>query len=666
MCPSLTGAKGLYHLIAADVGYPGVFHARLALKTATSDLWVYYPRSDSVGKIDSSKNAVDTYFRGDLDFAFGMAFTNWLEVSLRGRHKFDFVDCDDDPTEIGGKPREQYPRDWYYHGMENRASIGRGDTDLGIKFIPSVFYKMPFDFAVYPYISLATGIKRDTILDKTASFFTKRAPSNDGGVFRYFTNGRLVTGLSLLLSKTTKTHSPISGYLNLGYLYKGGKSNEFQYGIGTDVLFFNYFDPFIELWGATRSLFGEDPFGDRLPSYITLGLKFLGTGISADICVDFLVTGEKEYDFEDFIAPEEAERYCVATGWGVRPTWAINLGIGYSYDIYKMRPITNRGMVTGRIVDKVTKKGIDAVVSATGGKRIVSDPLTGSYDIEVEMGKARLVVSKEGYYDKTKTIEISRGERKIVDFELKPKTATSAITGRVIDKWTTKPIDNAKIELMVLAQKFDKGTLVKPTNITRVIDGEVYRLNLETGSWEKLEVSVEAVETPMDFNTLTASDEEGIYHLDPAPTGTHIVTASREDYISQSSPVVCNPDETVTFNFELLAEKIILYGIHFEFNKANIFVDSYPILDKLTQFLKESPDIRVEIGGHTDWVGTEVYNLELSTDRANAVRNYLIQHGAAPHRVIAKGYGEATPIANNSTEEGRALNRRIELKILKR
>jgi outer membrane protein OmpA-like peptidoglycan-associated protein len=206
--------------------------------------------------------------------------------------------------------------------------------------------------------------------------------------------------------------------------------------------------------------------------------------------------------------------------------------------------------------------------------------------------------------------------------------------------------------------------IVKEEDITQTIGGELYKLNLTTGVWEKVVVPTTKVEVLAD--TLVSTEKKGLYRLDLVPPGTHLIRAEKEGYITQVSPVVCEANKTSILNFELFAQKIILRGVHFEFDKANLLVDSYPILEKVYKFLKENPDIKVEIGGHTDWIASEEYNLDLSYRRANAVRNYLIMHGIDPDRLIAKGYGESMPIADNNTEEGRALNRRIELKILKK
>jgi len=99
----------------------------------------------------------------------------------------------------------------------------------------------------------------------------------------------------------------------------------------------------------------------------------------------------------------------------------------------------------------------------------------------------------------------------------------------------------------------------------------------------------------------------------------------------------------------------------FDFNKYQIKTAFYPHLDEIVTVLKQNPDMVVEIQGHTDNVGSEAYNRKLSENRAKAVRNYLIKKGLSDQRLIAVGFGKSRPKTTNRTEEGRALNRRVEL-----
>ncbi len=108
---------------------------------------------------------------------------------------------------------------------------------------------------------------------------------------------------------------------------------------------------------------------------------------------------------------------------------------------------------------------------------------------------------------------------------------------------------------------------------------------------------------------------------------------------------------------------IKLSNIFFDFNSANLKAESYPELNQIVLFLEGNSNIKVEISGHTDNVGTDDYNLKLSEQRAKSIYDYLITR-INKERLTYKGYGSSSPLTGNETEEGRAQNRRCELKIL--
>lgn len=106
-----------------------------------------------------------------------------------------------------------------------------------------------------------------------------------------------------------------------------------------------------------------------------------------------------------------------------------------------------------------------------------------------------------------------------------------------------------------------------------------------------------------------------------------------------------------------------LDNIFFDLGKATLKDESRPALDKLYEILVKNP-IDIELGGHTDSTGSDENNMKLSQERVNSVRSYLVQKGISERRVVAMGYGETKPEASNSTEEGRAQNRRVDVKII--
>lgn len=109
---------------------------------------------------------------------------------------------------------------------------------------------------------------------------------------------------------------------------------------------------------------------------------------------------------------------------------------------------------------------------------------------------------------------------------------------------------------------------------------------------------------------------------------------------------------------------ITLEGVAFELNSAELTAESRPVLTRVAAELSKYPRLRVELQGHTDSSGSDDYNLKLSQRRALAVRDYLIAQGVPSGQLEARGYGETQPIASNATAEGRALNRRVVMKVL--
>jgi OOP family OmpA-OmpF porin len=102
-------------------------------------------------------------------------------------------------------------------------------------------------------------------------------------------------------------------------------------------------------------------------------------------------------------------------------------------------------------------------------------------------------------------------------------------------------------------------------------------------------------------------------------------------------------------------------GVLFDFGKWDIKPHVYPELDAIVKILKKNPDLKLEIQGHTDNIGSAAFNKKLSENRANAVMEYLVKKGIQPERLSAKGYGFSMPVASNDTPEGRAKNRRVQL-----
>jgi outer membrane protein OmpA-like peptidoglycan-associated protein len=115
-------------------------------------------------------------------------------------------------------------------------------------------------------------------------------------------------------------------------------------------------------------------------------------------------------------------------------------------------------------------------------------------------------------------------------------------------------------------------------------------------------------------------------------------------------------------------EKIVISEkVFFEYNKAIILEISFALLDEVAQVMNDHPEVtKIRVEGHTDSDGSDTYNQKLSAARATSVMNYFVQAGVAAERLEAVGYGESRPIETNDTDEGKAMNRRVEFTILER
>lgn len=120
------------------------------------------------------------------------------------------------------------------------------------------------------------------------------------------------------------------------------------------------------------------------------------------------------------------------------------------------------------------------------------------------------------------------------------------------------------------------------------------------------------------------------------------------------------------FGMMTVGDKIELSNIYFEFDKSTLLAESFFELNKLFDLLWENVEMEILIEGHTDIIGADVYNENLSRQRAKAVVDYLVKKGIPATRIYYKGYGRSMPIASNDSEDGRSRNRRVEFLILKR
>lgn len=259
-----------------------------------------------------------------------------------------------------------------------------------------------------------------------------------------------------------------------------------------------------------------------------------------------------------------------------------------------------------------------------------SKPKNLGYPINTIEDEGSLVVAANGvtaYFASDRGD--SRGGLDLYSFELRPDIRpikTLWVKGKVIDKETGKSLPSA-VELTDLA----------------------------TGE------AVSRIQTDLESNFLIT-----------LPVGKdYAFSVNRKGYLFYSENFMLSqnaPDSVYYIEIALqpisVNATIVLNNVFFDLNKYDLKPESAVELDNIVKLLKENPDIKVMISGHTDSTGREEDNKLLSARRAQAVVNYLVQNGIDARRLKSEGFGSSQPIAPNTTEEGRARNRRTELKVI--
>jgi len=156
------------------------------------------------------------------------------------------------------------------------------------------------------------------------------------------------------------------------------------------------------------------------------------------------------------------------------------------------------------------------------------------------------------------------------------------------------------------------------------------------------------------------------------PAGTYVYTAKDKnnclssDTVIFTEPVIEKDDFLEGLKAIEEGSAVVLENIFFEFNKTELLPESFIELNKVVQFMLEEDIKEIEISGHTDNEGSDSYNQKLSEGRAASVVTYLSSQGIDPERMVAVGYGESRPVDTNSSDEGRAQNRRVEFVLIKK
>lgn len=319
----------------------------------------------------------------------------------------------------------------------------------------------------------------------------------------------------------------------------------------------------------------------------------------------------------------------VALGIQNSPPWNALGGLSIGHDFIKPKKF----IVRGKVVDEKTNEPVkDAkVYMEEEPKYVTFTDKDGEFSLETPW-PGTLIIEKPGYtterakIEKEKPVQIGI-ERPVPGIvEVTPTAAT--VRGIVSDANTNEPI-MAFIEIHSLLY----DTIIPP---------------------------------------LTTDPISGYYETS-LPAGSYRIEAKAKSYLPKSKSILIKEGEIATIDFHLTKEKIkeiekeeitIFETIYFERGSVIPTSTSFKALADALRVLKDKPNLKVEITGHTDSVGDRRTNFCLSLRRANWVKDYFVRHGIAPERLKVRSFGEEKPIGDNRTIRGRALNRRVEIKPL--
>jgi len=227
--------------------------------------------------------------------------------------------------------------------------------------------------------------------------------------------------------------------------------------------------------------------------------------------------------------------------------------------------------------------------------------------------------------------------------------------------------DDPAVKAKAQAPELEEPESVAEPEATAMVEGagilEGNIVNLKTGA---------PVDATITFRS-GRGDGEAIVVNSPGEyaaqldTGTYRVEISAKGFMQMEEEVEIGPGRQ-TRNFELspldVGSTFTLKNVLFQRGTTRLLSESYRELDLVARMMKENPSIKIELSGHTDNQGSARLNLQLSQDRVETVRQYLIDKGIEAERISGKGYGGSRPIADNLTEETRKLNRRVEFTIV--
>jgi outer membrane protein OmpA-like peptidoglycan-associated protein len=649
--PTPDGLQGLLRVHSAEPASPGYVGGSLFGTYARE----FYAASES----PNNRSEKVGFGAGFLSISYSP--TPFVELALRGTIESQFVDA----FTVG----------------ESETKIGAGDVSFHVKALLTPSEMRTFMVGAEGFVQSSVndenayvgtwdteGVGIGGRLNVTAA----KRDELDRAKFQFHANGGYIGQTaefdSLAWAATAQNGTPPRSTV---------RGNQLLYGAGAEAALPRNWSLFTE-WSGEFDTESGARFEDN-PMRVTPGVRWTAPGGA------FAFTAG--YDIR--LSSDESS-----------PPWQVISGVTLGGHVTPVQ-----GQILGVVRDEETGEPIaNAKVQVRNSEEApaVSDA-QGRFKSRIVEGYAVLELSAEGYNPKTRVVEVQGHSAAEFDFTMTKRNVYGSVRGSIRDAMTGAPLFGrvrvAGTETWVESDPATGGyflervpegetgleftaTHYEPlTTTTKVIAGDLANTDASLSRDlaatmgvisgyvhdAKSGLSLAATVTARGKTTKTATvdPETGLYELE-LEAGTYNLSVASNGYVAQVEPIALTEKQASVRNFdlELLPKKMTLKGVFFDSGQATIKRESFAALEEAAEFLFNNEALQVVIEGHTDSRGTLAGNIALSQRRADAVLKYLVvNHGIDPKRLTAKGVGSNEPIAGNDSDEGRALNRRIEFQL---
>lgn len=357
-----------------------------------------------------------------------------------------------------------------------------------------------------------------------------------------------------------------------------------------------------------------------------------------------------------------------------------NLGTAVNSDSYDSQPtVSADGRTLYFVSDRAGGKGgTDIYVSTFDGTQwSKAVPLEGANTASDEMSPSIASDGTTFYFASNRAggaggFDIYTG--KIRNGQLSSMQAMKAPINSAADEMFYNAVpnsDQAFLSRMSNNKDWDNFSVSPnpfPSDPVTLVEGKV--TDKLTANALGADITITDLSTGKKVATLRSDGTTGEYFVTLNAGRVYSVTASAPGYLFHSDRYEVPPGakgSTVKQDIQLspIADGADRLLVFFDFDKSELKSESFAELERVIEFLRSNSSVKVRFDGHTDGQGTDEYNDQLSQRRADAVRSYVVAAGVVEQRLSAKGHGKRSPVTDNTTEEGRARNRRVEMRIVK-